>query len=83
MPKLMRSRSASLRARSLASSFLSRVKDFSRSLAGGLPIDVEEGLNVSEGIGIRVARAEDSAQGGVAVKKAREMLTYEELLRRP
>eukprot|EP00965_Chrysotila_dentata_P082008 2706361-Pleurochrysis_carterae.AAC.1 len=37
MPKLMRSRSASLRARSLASSFLSRVKDFSRSLAGGPP----------------------------------------------
>eukprot|EP00965_Chrysotila_dentata_P023468 777924-Pleurochrysis_carterae.AAC.1 len=36
MPKLMRSRSASLRARSLASSFLSKVKDFSRSLAGGL-----------------------------------------------
>eukprot|EP00965_Chrysotila_dentata_P092773 3063241-Pleurochrysis_carterae.AAC.1 len=33
----MRSRSASLRARSLASSFLSRAKDFNRSLAGGLP----------------------------------------------
>eukprot|EP00965_Chrysotila_dentata_P122158 4038634-Pleurochrysis_carterae.AAC.3 len=33
----VRYRSASLRARSLASSFVSRVKDFSRSLAGGLP----------------------------------------------
>eukprot|EP00965_Chrysotila_dentata_P147446 4867329-Pleurochrysis_carterae.AAC.1 len=37
MPKLMRSRSASLRERSLASSFLSWVNDFKRSLAGGLP----------------------------------------------
>eukprot|EP00965_Chrysotila_dentata_P254509 6211899-Pleurochrysis_carterae.AAC.1 len=37
MPKLMRSRSASLRDSSLADSFLSRVKDLRRSLAGGLP----------------------------------------------
>eukprot|EP00965_Chrysotila_dentata_P018614 619682-Pleurochrysis_carterae.AAC.1 len=37
MPKLMRSKSASLRKRSLDSSFLSRVKDFKRSPAGGLP----------------------------------------------
>eukprot|EP00965_Chrysotila_dentata_P107679 3556878-Pleurochrysis_carterae.AAC.1 len=36
-PKLMRSRSASLRERSLDSSFLSRVRDYRRSLAGGLP----------------------------------------------
>eukprot|EP00965_Chrysotila_dentata_P031675 1056355-Pleurochrysis_carterae.AAC.1 len=33
----MRSRSASFRGRSLASSFLSRVKDLRRSLEGGLP----------------------------------------------
>eukprot|EP00965_Chrysotila_dentata_P119741 3959183-Pleurochrysis_carterae.AAC.1 len=37
MPKLLRSRSASLRERSLASSFLSSAKDLRRSLAGGLP----------------------------------------------
>eukprot|EP00965_Chrysotila_dentata_P052557 1743843-Pleurochrysis_carterae.AAC.1 len=37
MPKLMRSRSASLRERSLANSFLSSAKDLRRSLAGGLP----------------------------------------------
>eukprot|EP00965_Chrysotila_dentata_P034889 1161423-Pleurochrysis_carterae.AAC.1 len=37
MPNLMRPRSASVRARSLASSFLSRANDFKRSLAGGLP----------------------------------------------
>eukprot|EP00965_Chrysotila_dentata_P114909 3797894-Pleurochrysis_carterae.AAC.1 len=37
MPKLMRSRSASLRENSLLNSFLSRVNDLRRLLAGGLP----------------------------------------------
>eukprot|EP00965_Chrysotila_dentata_P089729 2962192-Pleurochrysis_carterae.AAC.1 len=37
MPKLMRSRSASLKERSLASSVLSSAKDLRRSLGGELP----------------------------------------------
>eukprot|EP00965_Chrysotila_dentata_P122156 4038634-Pleurochrysis_carterae.AAC.1 len=49
-------------------------------LASGRDIDVKERLNVSEGIGIRVAGAEDGAQVGVAVENPRKMLPHEELL---
>eukprot|EP00965_Chrysotila_dentata_P006010 197229-Pleurochrysis_carterae.AAC.1 len=38
---------------------------------------------MNEGIGIRVAGAEDGLQGGVAVEKTRKMLPYKELFRRP
>eukprot|EP00965_Chrysotila_dentata_P178765 5903313-Pleurochrysis_carterae.AAC.1 len=38
---------------------------------------------MSESIGVRVAGAEDGAQGGVAVEKARNMLPHKELVCRP